>query len=214
MPEKYLVKREDGSTDWEASALKQAQGYDSLAKRLGAGEAPPKAPEDYAPKLPDGVLLDQLKQDPLYTGFLKGAHARGLNNDQVSWVLQSFTERQAMGNSPDLAEAELRKDFTTDDALTQALQRSYRATAAFAGTDDARAKLEAKFGNDPDFIRLMARIGNELGEDKPAAGLTSAEAESLESLMSSPAYFDAKHPEHARVVSRAGALYAKKYPSS
>jgi hypothetical protein len=180
---------------------------------MGAGEAPPKTPEDYQPKLPDGVLLDNLKADPLYTGFLKGAHARGLNNDQLSWVLQTFTERQAMAASPEVAEADLRKDFTSDDALNQALQRSYRATAAFAGNEETRAKLEAKFGNDPDFIRLMARIGTEVGEDKPAPGLSSAEAESLESLMGSPAYLDGKHPDHGKVVARANALYAKKYPN-
>lgn len=208
IPEKYHVKREDGSTDWEATALKQAQGYDSLAKRLGAGEAPPKTPEDYQLTLPDGISMDVLKNDAKFAGFLKGAHARGLNNAQVSWAISEFQQR--MAPSPEEAELELRKDFTSDQALTQALQRSYRATATYAGNDETRARLDAKFGNDPDFIKLMARIGGELGEDAPPQGLSTAEAETLESLMSHPGYLDAKHPEHQRLVTRARVLYNKK----
>ena len=210
IPEKYLVKKEDGTTDHEASALKLAQGYDSLAKRMGSGEAPPKTADEYAPTMPEGMSLDALKADPLYGGFLKGAHSRGMNNAQLSYVLDAMQVRENMRNSPEAAEAELRKDFTNDQALTQALQRSYRATAAYAGTEETRGKLEAKFGNDPDFIRLMARIGGELGEDSPPAGLSGAESQTLESLVAHPAYLDRKHPEHARVVAQTKAMYAKK----
>lgn len=182
-----------------------------MATRLGAGEAPPKSPDDYAPTLPEGMSLETLKADPLYTGFLKGAHARGINNAQLSYVLEGYAQRLAMANSPEVAEADLRKTFATDDQLGQALHRSYKATAAYAGDDETRAKLESKFGNDPDFIRLMARIGAELGEDPGVQGITSAEQESLESLIAHPSYLDAKHPEHAKTVAKARALYAKKH---
>lgn len=210
IPEKYIVKREDGTTDHEASALKLAQGYDSLAKRMGGGEAPPKTADEYAPTVPEGMSLEALKADPLYGGFLKGAHARGMNNSQLSYVLDAMRVRENLRNSPEAAEADLRREFTSDQALNQALQRSYRATAAYAGNDETRGQLEAKFGNDPDFIRLMARIGGELGEDSPPAGLSGAEAQTLESLMAHPAYLDHKHPEHARVVAQTRAMYAKK----
>ena len=211
MPEKYIVKREDGSTDWEATALKQAGGYQALSQRLGAGDAPPKSPDEYAPAVTAGISLDALKADPKYQGFLKGAHARGMTNAQLGYVLDHY----AMAQQPDIAgaEAELRKTWATDDQLQRGLAQSYRATAAYAGDDATRERLEQKFGNDPDFIRLMARIGNELQEDRPPAGITQAESDTLESLMSSPAYLDARHPEHAVVVRKAQALYAKKYPN-
>jgi hypothetical protein len=157
------------------------------------------------------MSLDALKADPLYTGFLKGAHSRGINNAQLSYVLEGYAQRLSMANSPEVAEADLRKTFTSDEQLTQALQRSYKATATYAGDDETRAKLESKFGNDPDFIRLMARIGGELREDPGVQGITAAEQDSLQSLMAHPAYLDNKHPEHASTVAKARALYQKKH---
>lgn len=211
MPEKYIVKREDGTTDWEATALKQAGGYDSLSKRLGSGDAPPKAPEDYAPAVTAGISLDKLKDDPKYQGFLKGAHARGMTNAQLGYVLDHY----AMALQPDVAgaEADLRKTWASDEQLQRGLAQSYRATAAYAGDDETRARLDAKFGNDPDFIRLMARIGNELHEDSPPAGITQAESDTLESMMGSAAYLDSAHQDHAATVRKVQALYAKKYPN-
>ncbi len=215
IPDKYLVKREDGSTDWEASALKQAQGYSALSQRMGAGEAPPKTPEEYAPDLPQGWDADRLKADPLFSGFLKNAHAKGLNNAQVSYVLAEFQNRMDMMRSPEVGAAELGKVWTTPEAMKQGLAQSYRGTQAFAVDADHAARLDAKFGNDPDFIRLMAKIGGELGEDKPpSAGNTAADANSLEDLKQHPAYRDSKHPEHRSVKARVEALYAKLYPNN
>ena len=166
IPEKFIVKREDGTVDHEATALKIAsEGYAPLERRLHAGDAPPKDVEGYAPTLPDGLKLDELKKDPLYAGFVKGAHSRGINNAQLSYVLEGWAQREQMRNSPEVAEADLRKDWPDDQTLQQGLVRAFRATAAYAGNDETRARLEAKFSNDPDFIRLMARIGGEMAED-------------------------------------------------
>ena len=46
IPEKYQVKKEDGSIDIEASSLKLAEAYGHLEKRLGSGDAPPKTAEE------------------------------------------------------------------------------------------------------------------------------------------------------------------------
>lgn len=218
VPEKYLVKNEDGSTNWEASALKQAQGYGALANRLGSGEARPATPEDYAPELPAGLTMDALKGDPMFAGFLKGAHAKGLNNGQVSYILSEFQQRMSLmeqqRNDPGVAEAELSKVWTTPQQMQSGLANGYRAAQAFAESPEHAAQLEAKFGNDPDFIRLMARIGGELGEDKPVVGLTNMETETLESLKLHPAYSDARHPEHRVIAAKVSALYQKMVPNA
>lgn len=213
-PEKFLVKNAEGQVDWQASAIKAAvEGYAPLEKKLHAGEAPPKSPEDYAPELPEGMSLEALKADPLYQGFLKGAHARGINNQQLGWVLATYAERLSLKNSPEAAEVELRKTWASDDAMQQGLANSYRAVKAFAGDDETFDRLQEKFGNDPDFIRFTAKIAPELREDRPAVGLTAAENETLESLMGSKAYMDNKDPMHAQVVAKVRTLYAKKYPT-
>lgn len=214
IPEKYLVKNEDGTTNWEASALKQAQGYQHLSTRLGS-DAPPKSPEDYAPELPAGFSLDTLKTDPLFAGFLKGAHSKGMTNAQVSYAISEFQQRmqlaEQMRNSPEIGEAELRKVWQTDQQMQQGLGQSFRAAKTFAADDDHMQRLDAKFGNDPDYIRLLARIGKELGEDTPPGGITPVESETRAQLMASPAYLDSKHPEHASVVAKVKALYGKEH---
>jgi hypothetical protein len=213
-PDKFLVKTAEGAVDWRASAIKaHAEGYAPLEKRLHSGDAPPKSPDEYAPELPEGLSLDTLKSDPLYQGFLKGAHSRGINNAQLGWVLQSYAERLALQSSPEAAEAELRKTWSSDEALNQGLASSYRAVKAFAGDDQTFDRLQAKFGNDPDFIRFTAKIAPELREDRASAGLTPVESETLESLMGSQAYLNAKDPQHTQVVAKVRSLYAKKFPT-
>jgi hypothetical protein len=213
IPAKYQVKKDDGTVDTDASMAKWAEGHTNLEKRLGAGDAPPATPDDYAPTLPDGLTLDTLKADPLFKGFLKGAHARGVNNAQLSWVLAEYAQRQQMASSPEVGEAVLRKEWVTDDQMTRGLADCHRAVAAFAVDEGHLARLDAKFGNDPDFVRLMARIGPELREDTPVNGaLSDVEQQSLESLMASKEYHDAKDPKHAETVARVQAMYRKRYP--
>lgn len=175
---------------------------------MGAGDAPPAKPEDYAPAVPAGMSLDALKADPLYSGFLKGAHSRGMTNAQVSYVLESMAQR--MAPNPAAAEAALREAWPDDASLDAGLAKAHRAVKTYGG--ELMDKLDAKFGSDPDFIRLMAKIGGELGEDPGVnTGITAAEQDTLESLISHPSYLDAKHPEHSRTVAKANQLYAKKF---
>lgn len=180
-----------------------------MAKRLGAGDAPPTKPEDYAPAVPEGLTLETLKQDPMYQGFLKGAHSRGMTNAQVSYVLEAM----AMRSKPDpvAAEAELRKVWASDAELNKGLNLAHRAASTYGG--DLFERVEAKFGSDPDFIRLMAKVGGELGEDRGVnTGITESEQDTLESIISHPGYMDSRHPEHAKLVAKASQLYARKYP--
>ncbi len=215
IPEKYLVKNEDGTTNWEASALKQAQGYSALSQRMGAGEAPPKSADEYQLDLPQGLAMDQLKTDPLFAGFLKGAHAKGLNNAQVSYLLGEFQQRVQLldehRNSPEVGAAELGKVWQTPQQMSAGLARCFKGTHAFAEDQDHAARLDKKFGNDPDFIRLMAKVGAELGEDRPVAEVSRVEVESREALMRSEAYSNPAHPEHATTVAKVRASYEKQY---
>ena len=213
IPAKYHVKKDDGTLDVDASLAKWGDGHKHLEQRLGSGDAPPAKPEDYAPTLPDGLSMEQLKADPLFQSFLKGAHSRGMNNAQLGYALEAFQHRLAMMNSPEAGEAELRKVWSTDDQLQRGLSDSYRATQAFANGDkDLAARVEKKFGNDPDFIRLMASVGRELHEDSPPEGtLSMVEQGTLESLMASEAYMQAKHPDHNKVVAQVRALYEKRF---
>ncbi len=181
IPEKLRVMKEDGSLDQEASSRKVAEAYKHLETRFGSGDVPPKTPDEYAVKLEgvEGFNWDEFKADPDTQSFLKGAHAKGLTNDQVQYVIGEY-----MKAAPGLVEggvqltqqdctAALKAVWSDDQAMTQNVRASFRAAEAFAsepGKPGNFATIQAKYGNDPDFIAFTANIGKELKEDSAING--------------------------------------------
>src|SRR3990167_2282129 len=91
IPEKYQVKKADGTLDLEQSSRKLAESYSHLEKRLGSGDAPPKTADEYAPEVGGGGFnWEEFKADEGTQSFLKGAHAKGLTNDQVAFVIGEY----------------------------------------------------------------------------------------------------------------------------
>ena len=92
IPEKYRTNKEDGTLDLEASSRKVAEAYKHLETRLGSGDVPPKTADEYTVKLEgvEGFDWDEFKADEGTQSFLKGAHAKGLNNDQVQYVIGEY----------------------------------------------------------------------------------------------------------------------------
>ncbi|MNJ17901.1 hypothetical protein D3C77_121920 [compost metagenome] len=175
IPEKYRTNKEDGSLDLEASSRKVADAYRSLETRLGSGDAPPKTHEEYAPKIEaEGFDWEEFKKDEGTQSFLKGAHAKGLNNAQVEYVIGEYLKAApgliggaAQLNQQDCTTA-LKSVWPDDQAMASNVQASYRAAEAFASEDGkpgSFSNLMAKYGNDPDFIAFTANIGKELSED-------------------------------------------------
>ena len=69
--------------------------------------------------------------------------------------------------------AALKAVWGDEQAMTQNVRASYRAAEAFAsepGKPGNFAALQAKYGNDPDFIAFTANIGKELKEDSAING--------------------------------------------
>lgn len=225
IPEKLRVMKEDGSLDQDASSRKVAEAYKHLETRFGSGDVPPKTPDEYAVKLEgvEGFNWDEFKADEGAQSFLKGAHAKGLTNDQVQYVIGEY-----MKAAPDLigggaqlstqdAFAALKAVWTDDQAMTQNVRNSFRAAEAFAnepGKPGNFATLQAKYGNDPDFIAFTANIGKELKEDTAinGGGVSDADfavktAELRQQLQDLPAH-DAKRPG---IQAQLDDLYNRKY---
>lgn len=172
MPEKHRVAKEDGSIDIDASARKVAEAYRHLEQKLGSGEAPPKTPDEYNPKVEvEGFNFDEFKADPESQSFLKSAHAKGLTNDQVGFVIGEYLKRApalvegAAAMDTNAATAELKTTWANDADFNKNISSAYRAFNAFADEAD-KAKIN-EIGNNPIVIRLLANIGKELKEDEP-----------------------------------------------
>lgn len=213
IPEKYQVKKEDGSLDVEASSLKLAEAYGHLEKRMGSGDVPPKTAEEYTIAVPDAVkdVFDP-KTDPLMGAFLKDAHAAGLTQKQMDLVMGKYFELAPQlidgGKqlSADECVADLKKEWKTDEQYKAEVGKAFKAAQAY-GDKDAQAIIN-EYGNDPRIIRLLARVGGELSEDtsiNPGGQLPGGQT--VESLMMSEAYSNPKHADHARVSAQVQAYF-------
>lgn len=220
VPDKYHVKNEAGELDLEATAKKLAEAHGHLEKRLGSGDAPPKTPEEYAPAIPEVFDEATLKADPMYQDFLKGAHEQKFTNEQVSWILSQYGDRSiAQGNvTADECIGTLKSVWNSDQDYSGNMQAVGRTMRAYGDTNaeavGSYARLEAKYGNDPDFLVFSARIGAELKEDKPASQSTvdaKAWDDELKSLQANPAFGDPKHPDHAALMAKKSQLYKQRY---
>jgi hypothetical protein len=220
LPEKYQVKNEAG-LDLEGSAKKMADAYRALEKRLGTGDLPPESPEKYAIEgLPETFSIEDLKADPKTQGFLKGAHAKGMTNAQVSYVLAEYARvapelvQGAAALDAGQAKEQLAAVWKDETEFTSNLKHSWTTTniaAEKAGLsmDDIEA---AGLGNNPTFLRIMAALGPEFAEDTPinSAGIASKDT-TIEELERSDAYRDPKHKDHASVSAQIKRYYEKRY---
>lgn len=176
LPEKYRTNKEDGSLDLEASSRKIAESYKQLEARLGSGDAPPKSVDEYAVKLEgvDGFNWEEFKADESSQAFLKGAHAKGMTNAQVEYVIGEYMKAApglisggAQLNQEDCTTT-LKGVWADDQAMQSGVRSSYRAAEAFASPEGQPGNFQslmAKYGNDPDFIAFTANIGKEMAED-------------------------------------------------
>ncbi|EKT4541538.1 hypothetical protein QEM15_003747 [Pseudomonas putida] len=225
IPEKYRTNKEDGSLDLEASSRKVAEAYKHLETRMGSGDAPPKDAGEYAVKLEgvEGFNWDEFKADESTQSFLKGAHAKGMTNAQVEYVIGEYlkaapglVEGGAQLNNEDCTAA-LKGMWADDQTFSTNVKASYRAAEAFAseaGKPGNFQNLMAKYGNDPDFIAFTANIGKELAEDTLITqGVVNEQdfavktSELRKQLQELPAH----DPKRAGIQQQLDQLYAAKY---
>lgn len=231
VPEKYRVLGTDGQLDLAATAEKIEAARASLESKLGKGASVqvPATPDDYkieAPKDAEGKPLEGFDVegftgDPLFKEFAKDAHAKGMTNEQLQFVVDKYlaVAPQLIAADQQLSLEEARSELATIWPDQAAMQRnlavSLKAIRGFGGeADDApgsRARLENKFGRDPDFIAFAAKVGSEMQEDRVPGGASVASEVDVEALLKSEAYWTPAHPDHKSTVAKVQEHYARKF---
>lgn len=227
LPEKFQVKNADGVLDESASARKLAESYKALEQHKGALTNAPATPDDYtieAPKGEDGKPLydiGEFTSDPLFKDLASKAHELGVSNEQMQLFVNRYLEL-----APELIQAneqltqqeassELSKLWTNEQTFNSNIAKAQKAVMGFgAEADDvpgSRSRLNQKFGNDPDFLALMANIGAEMKEDKLPNEVSVSSTLDVEALMKSEAYWQKNHPDHERVKSQVQNYYQRKH---
>lgn len=227
LPEKYRVNKDDGSLDADASHRKMGEGYSELVKRLGTVADVPKSAAEYSVTIPDNLKesIGDLAQDGLFTQFRDEMHSLGLNQKQFDGIMQRYFELvPAVADGGRRATAEQTTAALEKHWPDEGKRAEHYKQAAKAATQMARAigvsfdELEASgLGDNPLFIRIMASLGPEMGEDTSAGasatGSSLMSAEAIKQLMASDAYRNEKDPGFAAAQKTVRAYYERKYGS-
>jgi hypothetical protein len=187
IPEKYHVRAEgkkDGPIDEAASLRALAKGYTELNKRMIDVGLPPEDAEKYEIEgLPKDFDVAEFRKDPEMANFLKGAHSLGLTNKQVNYVIGQYLKvaPEIAGAAQELSgeecTAQLKLVWKSDAELATAIKSSFNAATKLADVAGLTYdQLDARYGNDPTFIRLMAALAKQMGEDVPPHGSPGSDA--------------------------------------
>lgn len=220
IPEKLRVAKDDGTFDLEASSRKMGEAYSALEKRFGAGDVPPKSVDEYKVAVPDAFkdAIDPATDDGM-KGFLAGALEQGMTQKQVDFVMSKYFDMApklvegAQQYDTESAKAELGKVWNNEADMKRGVRNAFvgaKAAAAKAGMD-INAIMNGRLGNDPDFVRLMAALGPEFQEDPGVGGMQMVTQDDITTLLSSDAYKDSRHPDHAKTSAKVRAYYERKH---
>lgn len=179
VPKKYM---RDGKPDFQAMEKARANLEKKLSQK-GISLAP-ETPDEYTFEPTDPGL----EYDPETSAAFKNeALKMGLTVDQYQFIMQKY--EQEVGQymyTAERAAAELKTAWGDDFA--QNLQYANRAFEEYVPSDVSINEI----GNNPAVLKILARIGAELGEDSAPARSTSRGVshtqEDIERLMASPEY--------------------------
>ena len=207
IPDKFKVTAEDGSIDYKATVAKIHSSYSYLEKKVGTGEVAPKTVDEYKIER-DGFDFEEFKKDESNNSFLKSAHAQGLTNKQLDFILSEYDSRviDLVSNSSQI------DTDTTVQTLQSEWGDQYQANifnavkaARACGITDEQIN-DPMIGNNVAFIKMASYFGSQMTEDKPINNGTPVSTD-IQSLMRSDAFFNVKHPDHKSVKAQIDSYY-------
>lgn len=214
--EKYHVKKEDGTLDLDKTLEKVETARAALEKKMGSGDIRPKDYTGY--KAPD--LPEELKDVTLDTeAFAKKAHDLGLSPAQYEGVMKEYYDLlpKMVGDQVKANATEVISELSAlwGDTAEAQFSQAKRAAAGIAESMGLTYKdINDAIGNNPMAIRILAAVGKEMSEDKTPGSANGAipAGFDISAALASPAYMDAKHPDHKKVSAQVSAYYAKNTP--
>ena len=184
----------------------------------------PESPDKYDLKLPEvgGVKWD----DNAVGMFKQTAHKLGLNSTQLNGLLTMYGEHLKTGlpNIEALNQkgAQALQEHWGVNAKRNAVmaENGFKQLAlAELGAEGSERLLDAinasGFGSNPDFVRVVARIVSETGEDKYVDGVDNHRTDEqtddeIRTLMGSKEYMDDRLPGHHAAVDKVRRLFEEK----
>lgn len=207
IPEKFKVTAEDGSVDYKATVAKLSDSYSYLEKKVGTGEIAPKSVDEYKVER-EGFDFEEFKKDESNNSFLKSAHAQGITNKQLDFLLSEYDKRAVdlVSNSSQIDTDTTVQTLQSEwgDKYEANIFNAVKAARACGITDEQINN--PMIGNNVAFIKMAAYFGSQMTEDKPINNGTPVNVD-IQSLMRSEAFFNPKHPENKSVKAQIDSYY-------
>ena len=185
----------------------------------------PENPDGYTLEKPEGIPEGLEYSDDIVANYREVAHKHGLLPAQAKALFDWYNNLYIEGHKSNEkakemrlleAETQLKKDFGA--AYDQRVELAKTTIRSFAD-EDAIEALEEGLGNDPRMVKLFAKIGEAISEDKlkgskPIYTPTEAQSE-IDSIMGNldHPYHKKDHPGHAAAVEKMKLLYSQVYPA-
>lgn len=217
LPAKFRVIGADGQLDLAASSKKLGEGYSAAEKRIGTTASAPENPDAYTFQAPE-AFKDVPLDEGMSKSFRERAHKAGLSQDQYAFVMGEYFElvpsllNAKAAHSAESARAELSKVWSTTADLEAGMNAAERAVSL--APEAMRQQLKERYGTDPLFWQFAAHYGRQLAEDRPPAAAAPAAPAAADALMTSEAYRNPRHPDHARVSQQVQQHFRARYGES
>jgi len=229
VPEKFHAfagEGDDKTFDVSSTLNKVNEGYTELEKQFRSGnrgeEDLPESPDGYkveAEAFGEGFDTEAFMKRDMVQGFLKGAHAKGIGNKSIQFVLENIATKLMPAMSAErfnkdaaASDQQLAEVFKGEQGADMAKGFARKALSNLTGSNERLNKaLVDKFQNDPDFIEFASLIGREMKEDSPANIDKITGGVSIDSLMASEAYLQNDHPGHKAAVEQVAKYFEAKH---
>ena len=202
-----IIKPSDkfGDSDWDAYHM--AGGWTNEP-------IPITAPEG----LPEGIWSDERAQT-----FSEGFNKLRLNPKQVAGIMEMYNSDLAqqltnMNNNSETARDELRTALLAEkgNALAQFQHNgNFAIEKGTKGDEELKARIVAKYGDDPDLVRLLGNLGGEFQESGsiPVTAMAPTPADidkKISDIYNSDAFMKPTHPDHKATMATLARLHREK----
>ncbi len=195
--------------------------YKSAFQRLGA----PATADGYEFKIPDNLPAGLEFDKASVEGFSKIANELNLTQEQASGLYKQMWDtnisnfeatQESRIASQELVVNELKNDWGENDFSLNMEVANRALESVFS--EQSQALIKERLGDSPDIIKDLNKLGANLMEEGALTGINTGGGltpkmmdDKIGELMAHPAYMDAAHIEHKKIVDQVYMLRQRKF---
>jgi len=176
----------------------------------------PESIDDYKVDI-EGFDYEEFKAIPENQEFLERARAAGFDSEKLNFLLGEYNQllpklmQQTAALDAEGCVQAMKEVWQGDTDKNFGFAKAAAQNAIQNGILTPEEVNSPEFGNNPLVLKMAAYFGQQLQEDTPPSNTQQSGGEDIQSLMSSEAYLNEKHPDHKRVYAQVQNWHQKQY---